>query len=197
VFLSLGTGNLITAYSTTQYSIPYSVQAVDSAGNGVNNVTITFTVASLGYLKGQRVFPMGATEWTTQDNTLAGDPDDYTLDGINGCKSEDVLGNGILEPGEDYNGNGKLDPGLVVSTDVGSAVTANGGSAAVNLIYPKDHAYYVAVKLIATATVTGTQSTSSTSFWLPALASDFSSATVEPPGPSSPYGIGTTCLNPN
>jgi hypothetical protein len=197
VFLSLGTGNLISAYSVTQYSIPYSVQAVDSAGNGVNNVTITFTVTSLGYLKGYRSFPTGGTEWITVGTTVAGDPDHYILDGIDGCKSEDLLDNGILEPGEDYNGNGKLDPGLVVSTDVGSAVTANGGSAAVNLIYPKDHAYYVAVQLTATATVTGTQSSSSTTFWLPGLASDFTSATVTPPGPASPYGIATTCLNPN
>jgi hypothetical protein len=195
VFLSLGTGNLINPFSTTQYGLPYTVQAVDAAGNGVNNVTVTFTVTSLGYIKGSR-FWSGST-WATQANTLGTDPYAYVLAGIDGCRTEDLAGNGVLEPGEDYNGNGKLDPGLVVSTDVGSAITANGGSAAVNLIYPRDHAYYVAVKLTATATVTGTQSSSSAVFWLQGLAADFNSQNIAPPGPTSPYGTATTCANPN
>jgi hypothetical protein len=197
VFLSLGTGNLITPFSNTQYSLPYTVQAIDSAGNGVNNVTITFTVTSLGYVKGYRMW--NGTQWATITNTKATDPYDYSLPGIylsTGCRSEDVNGNGILDPGEDYNNNGKLDPGLVVSTDVGSAVTANGGSAAVNLIYPRDHAYYVAVRLTATATVNGTQASTTTDFWLPGLAADFNTQTVAPPGPLSPYGTATTCANP-
>jgi hypothetical protein len=195
VFLSLGTGNLISDFSVTQYSLPYSVQAVDAGGNGVNNVTVTFNVTSLGYVKGQRFW--NSSTWATATNTLPGDPYAYILAGVNGCRTEDLLGNGILEPGEDYNNNGKLDPGLVVSTDVGSAVTANGGSAAVNLIYPKDHSYYVAVKLTVAATVNGTQSSSVASFWLPGLAADFSTETVAPPGPTSPYGTAATCANPN
>jgi hypothetical protein len=195
VFLSLGTGNTIAAFSATQYSLPYSVQAVDAAGNGVNNVPITFTVTSLGYVKGERVW--NGTLWITNSNTLASDQYVYIQANVDGCVSEDVNGNGILDPGEDYNTNGKLDPGLVVSTDVGSATTASGGSAAVNLIYPKDHAYYVAVRLTATATVSGTQSSTSAVFWLPGLAGDFNTQTTEPPGPTSPYGTATTCANPN
>ncbi len=195
VFLSLGTGNTLSPYSTTQYSLPYSIQAVDAAGNGVNNVPITFTVTSLGYVKGRRVW--NGTTYVTVSNTLAGDQYVYALSGIDGCVSEDINGNGILDPGEDYNTNGKLDPGLVVSTDVGTATTANGGSAAVNLIYPKDHAYYVAVELTATATVSGTQSSTSAVFWLPGLAADFNSQGTSPPGPTSPYGTAATCANPN
>jgi Bacterial Ig-like domain (group 1) len=195
VFLSLGTGNLINAFSTTQYGLPYSVQAVDSAGNGVNNVAVNFTVTSLGYIKGQRAW--NGTTWITVFNTVASDPYAYILNNIDGCRTEDVNGNGVLDPGEDYNLNGKLDPGLVVSTDVGSATTSNGGSATVNLIYPKDHAYYVAVELTATATVTGTQSSTSAVFWLPGLAADFNSQTVSPPGPTSPYGTAATCGNAN
>jgi hypothetical protein len=200
VFLSLGTGNTITALSSTQYELPFSAQAVDAAGNGVSNATVTFTVTSLSYVKGQRYW--NGTSWATQSNTAATDPDNYsavgvTLAGVPSCKSEDLNGNGVLDLGEDYNGNGKLDPGLVVSTDVGSAVTTTGGSASVNLIYPKDHAYYVAVKLTATATVTGTQSSTSAVFWLPGLAADFNTQTTAPPGPTSPYGTATTCANPN
>ncbi len=194
VFLSLGTGNLITEYSTTQYSIPYTVQAIDAAGNGVNNVAVTFTVTSLAYFKGYLTFPTGATSWGFQSTTASTDPDVYTPIGA-GCKSEDVNGNGILDTGEDYNQNGRLDPGLVVSSDVGSATTANGGTAAVNLIYPKDHAYYVYVRLTATGTVGGTQSSTSADFVLPGAAADYNTATIQPPGPVSPYGRATTCGN--
>ncbi len=195
VFLSLGTGNTISPYSATQYSQPWSVQAVDNAGNGVNNVPITFTVTSLGYGKGIRVW--NGTFWATDYAFTAGDPYAYILDGNNGCRSEDLAGNGILEPGEDYNGNGKLDPGLVANTDVASATTANGGSAGANLIYPKDHAFWVAVRLTATASVSGTQSSTSAVFWLQGLAADFDTQTTDPPGYISPYGIANSCANPN
>ena len=195
VFLSLGTGNTIIEFSSTQYEYPYTVQAIDSAGNGVNNVTVSFTVTSLGYFKGVDVW--NGTFWQPQYHTLSTDPDVYLLDGNAGCLSEDLLNNGIYVASEDYNDNGKLDPGLVVSTDVGSAVTANGGTAAVNLIYPKDHSWWVAVKLTATAIVSGNQSSASTSFILTGAAADFNSQSVPPPGPSSPYGIATTCKDPN
>ena len=199
VFLSLGTGNTLSPLNSTQYSQPWSVQAVDAAGNGVNNIPIVFSVTSLGYGKGSNVW--SGTEWVPQYNTLVSDPDAYVLNGLPGCQTEDKLGNGILEPGEDYNSNGKLDPGLVANTDVATATTANGGSASFNLIYPKDHAYWVAVRLTATATVSGTQSSSSAVFWLLGLASDYTSQTVEPPGLNSPYGIASpglkVCSNPN
>jgi len=203
VFLSLGTGNTIVALSQTQYELPYSVQAIDTAGNGVNGVQITLTVTSLGYGKGALVWfgqvwaPGAGSPPTAGFNTSAADPYDYTLFGYNGCRSEDVNNNGILDPGEDYNNNGKLDPGLVASTDVGSGTTANGGSLSFNLIYPKDHSYWTAVMLTATATVGGTQSSTSATFWLPGLADDYNSQSKAPPGQNSPYGQGNTCANPN
>ncbi|HEY6455132.1 MAG TPA: Ig-like domain-containing protein [Steroidobacteraceae bacterium] len=201
VFLSLGTGNLIDAYSTTQYGLAYSVQAVDANGAGVPNVPITFTVKSLGYAKG---FWNAGTPWTQHTTTLASDADDFSLNGIDGCQSEDLNGNGILDVSgggtEDYNGNGRLDPGLVVSTaEVApqSSTTGADGSAAVTLIYPRDHARWVAVELTATATVNGTQNSATATFWLPILAADIGTATVTPPGVNSPYGQAATCLNPN
>jgi hypothetical protein len=199
VFLSLGTGNTIVALNNTQYELPYSVQAIDSAGNGVNNVQITITVTSLAYGKGSLLYdghtwePEGKFAFTTS----SGDPYNFSLYGYNGCRSEDVNNNGILDPGEDYNGNGKLDPGLVASTDVGSGTTSSGGSLGFNLIYPKDHAYWVAVGLTAAAIVNGTQSSTTATFWLPGLAQDYSSQTTAPPGANSPYGQAATCADPN
>lgn len=197
VFLSLGTGNTIADLpgSTTQYELPYSVQAIDSAGDGVSGVTITYTITSLGYVKGQRVW--NGSIWATVSNTLSSDPDLYALAGVDGCLNEDVNNTGVYEVSEDYNKNGKLDPGLVASSDVSSGVTDSGGTTSLNIIYPKDHAYYVAVRLTATATVQGTQSSTSVDFWLPGLATDFTTETTEPPGPVSPYGEANTCINPN
>ena len=189
VFLSLGTGNTITALNTTQYELPYSVQAVDAAGNPVSGVQVTFTVDPLGYIKGDRIWDSAATTWITVSNTSASDTYVYALDGIDGCIAEN--------PSDPYNGYSQVWPGQVVSTDVTSATTGSDGTASVNLIYPKDHAYYVAVELTATAKVQGSQSSTSVSFWLPGLATDFNTQGTAPPGPYSPYGTANTCVSPN
>ena len=53
VFLSLGTGVKLTENaSDTQFSMPWVLQAVDSAGNPVNNVPVTLTIHSVAYYKG-------------------------------------------------------------------------------------------------------------------------------------------------
>jgi hypothetical protein len=219
VFLSLGTGNTISSLNATQYSMPYTVQAVDSAGNPVSGITVTFTVNSVGYIKGCRLWNLvgtcggnnpaasGTGAWEVASDTAGEEQADgaatyvssdfgYILDGGDGCASMDPDNNGILE--DDYNPPNKVIwPGQVVSTDVGSGVTATNGTATVNLIYPKDHAGYVAAELTATATVQGTASSTFQTFWLPVLAADVSSPTLEPPGPFSPYGMGALCSDAN
>jgi Bacterial Ig-like domain (group 1) len=209
VSLALGTGNQITALpNTTQYELPYTVQAVDSAGNPVSGVKVNFTVDSLGYIKGCRLWnsvtscvpfvstASGTGAWVAVSTTTSGDPEAFNLDGITGCLTEDANNDGI----EDNNYNNDINiifPGEVVSTDVTSATTDTSGTASVNLIYPKDHASYVAVQLTATATVQGTQSSTSVKFWLPVLAGDVQSTSSAPPGPYSPYGTASTCGSAN
>jgi hypothetical protein len=205
VFLSLGTGNTIAVYSPTQFLMPFTVQAVDASGNPVQNLAITFSVRSLGYSKG--VWTKG-TPWSQTWSTLLTDPDVFTLSGDPGCQTEDTNGNGVLDAGEDYNGNGVLDPGSVANTASlqgtfggvtlnQSSTTGADGTAGVSILYPQDHAAWVAVEVTASATVQGTQSSTSTKFWLPMLAADIASPSVSPPGQVSPYGVATTCLNPN
>lgn len=186
VFLSMGTGNTISAYSATQYQIPYSVQAIDNAGNSVANVTLSISATSISYVKGERTNPSG-NSWVVQPSTPQP------------CPTEDLPPrNGILDPGEDVNGNGKLDPGAVASVSPGTLTTDANGSYAFNLIYPKDHAEYVTITLTAVAAVQGTESSTSATFLLPALASDVNiAATALPVGPISPYGIATACSDPN
>jgi Bacterial Ig-like domain (group 1) len=198
VFLSLGTGNTIKAYSSTQYEMPYTVQAVDAAGNPVKGVTVTFTVNSVGYIKGCELWDAGAGTgtcafpntppssgtgaWAVVWQTPTDTADTYTLDGITGCKANAGVA-GV--------------PGEAVSTDVTSGVTGADGTAPVNLIYPKSVAWYVAATLTATATVQGTENSTKTTIWLPILAADVSAPNVAPPGPFSPYGIDNTCADTN
>lgn len=182
VFLSLGTGNSVTAPNNAQYFIDYAVQAIDAAGNALDGKQVVFNVESLDYMKG--VLFWNGTSYVVPSSAPV-------------CASEDVNHNGILDPGEDFNGNGKLDPGNVASVTPASVTTANGGTGLVKIYYPKDHALWVKVRLTATATVAGTQSSTSADFWLPGAASDYNQQAVAPPGATSPYGSAATCANPN
>lgn len=203
VFLSLGTGNKIFPYTTTQYALPYSVQAVDASGKGLSNVAISFSVKSVGYLEGLHLWDDANKVWATVSTTPSNDPHAFQgVQGVNGCQPAQVWElNGQITNQSNPPANSTLTtiPGLVVSTaELGpptltaqqSATTAADGSASVSLIYPKDHAYYVAVALTATATVQGTQSSTTAVFWIPGAAEDFSAQNTAPPGPTSPYGSG-------
>lgn len=186
VFLSLGTGNKISENTNkTQFIVPFVVQALDSAGNAVNGVNVTLTVHSLQYAKGGYLW--NGTQWEQDPPTV--------------CTSEDVNVNGVLDAGEDTSGtgnnNGRLDPGDVAATTPGTVTTASNGSADLQVIYPEDHALWVKARLTATATVQGTQTSTSSVFWLPMLADYLTSQTVFPPGYTSPYGVATTCTDPN
>jgi hypothetical protein len=186
VFLSLGTGNTISENAAkTQFIVPYTVQALDAAGNAVDGVTVTMSIRSEEYAKGH---------WTPGTPWFKNGGD------ITVCPNEDSDDDGILDPIEDAgasgNGNGKLDPGGVASTSLGTVVTAGGGSATINVTYPEDHATWVRVTLTAKAVVQGSESTATSSFWLPILASYIASPTVTPPGRISPYGDRLGCTDP-
>jgi Bacterial Ig-like domain (group 1) len=187
VHLSFGTGNQIVEYSTTQYEMPYTVQAADASNNGISNVTVTFSLQDVSYAPG--VMALNALKvWVPQ----------YSVPSPNFCPGPTTVQeyNGVINPTPPPAGVTPVAtqiPGAVATTDVGSAITGTGGSATVNLIYPKDHAYWVGVALTATATVAGTQNSATASFILPGVAADYSVPTVSPPGATSPYGQSTTC----
>jgi hypothetical protein len=185
VFLSLGTGNTISAFSSTQYELPYSVQAADASGAGLSGVTVTFSVQSIDYFMGKMVYT--SPLWSAVDSVPA----------PSNCPATQVweMNGTITSPAPNPTTGYVLTniPGSVATTDVSSAVTSAGGSAAVNLIYPKDHAYWASVALTATATVSGTQNSTTATFILPGLATDYSNQSIAPPGQISPYGQATTC----
>jgi hypothetical protein len=194
VQLSLGTGNQILEVGTTVFQMPFTVTAVDAGGNPVNGLTVTLSVHSVQYGKGFW-YPVatGTPAWaqgsgsTTTPNTFI-----YT------CANEDVDLTGIYSLTKDTNTNGVLDPGEIATVSPSTAQTAvvtdtagNKLAGSINLLvsYPEDHADWVEVQLVATATVAGTQSTATSTFWLKMLAAKLSDKTVSPPGQISPYGV--------
>jgi hypothetical protein len=75
----------------------------------------------------------------------------------------------------------------------GSVTTDNTGSASINVTYPEDHALWVQVLLTATSSVTGTQASTTSKFWLPMLASYITNIDQSPPGTIGPYGTNANC----
>jgi hypothetical protein len=214
VFLSLGTGSVVGEnQAKTQFVLPYVIQALDSGGNAVPGVSVTVTIHSFP----QALVPAplntdGSAAWAFSAYAKG----TWTLVGgglsCNGgmvgtsycqhitatCYNEDSNGSGVLQsPSEDVNGNGVLDPKDVAAVSPGTVTTDSTGTANINVTYPEDHAGWVHVLMTATATVSGTESSTSTQFWLPMLAQYVNSTTATPPGYLSPYGVASTCLDPN
>jgi hypothetical protein len=126
----------------------------------------------------------------------------YTWDALNklwvqtvtaSCKNEDLNLNGTLDGAgtlltEDKNGNGSLDP-VGVATVNATATTANGFAIAA-ITYSKQWANWVQDDLEARAGTVGNDPPSVVTLVLPGVATDYTTATIAPPGQPSPYGWG-------
>jgi hypothetical protein len=178
------------------YQITYSVFAVDSGGAALANIPVTLAVLPVAYGKGVMACVGAATNWSPAYSTSINDA--FAYNGTAMCRNEDTdyTGNINSTPGKDYNGNGKLDPGNVAVVSPSSGVTNASGRLDVTITYPRDHSYWVMVSLIASTTVQGTQSSTTSTFVLQGAITDYA-CTTGPPGPTSPYGIAATCANPN
>jgi hypothetical protein len=207
VFLSLGTGNTIDVTVASIYQIVYSVFAVDASGAALANVPITVSVLPVAYGKGWFAGCPGGTNWSPLYSTTTNDPGSYSAMKL--CKNEDTDYTGNINSlvGKDYNANGKLDPGNIAVVSPGSGSTDSTGRLAVTVTYPRDHAYWVRVKLVAKTIVNGTESSTSSEWTLQGVNTDYA-CSVAPPGPlgqdpsgnsviTSPYGVQNTCANPN
>ena len=216
VGLSFGTGNTVdTSQGTAIYQVTYTVLAVDSHGAPLPNQPISFSVLPVAYGKGKMTGCPGGQNWVPTYNTLTTDTHAYR--GQTMCTNEDTDYTGNIAsldsgtPGtctnllnsqtitshvKDYNCNGVLDPGSVATAAPISGNTDANGRLDVKVTYPRDHAYWTEVQLIASTTVQGTQSSTSVTFVLLGAISDYACAT-SPPGFISPYGQAATCANPN
>ncbi|MEI6545560.1 MAG: Ig-like domain-containing protein, partial [Burkholderiales bacterium] len=201
----IGTGNEIEKIDSTKNGVPYTVIVSDSSGNPVKDVLIQASLVPLVYFKG-RYWWNNVDQWL-KTNPVTGEVTNYQ------CANEDTNGNGQLDPaqgatlGEDDpangigNGDTLLTPGnpAVVAFNTGfeTGKTNALGYLDMRVIYPREYATWLQVRLRVTAVVAGTEGVGTATFTLPGIAGDYTSATVAPPGVFSPYGKASVCTNPN
>jgi hypothetical protein len=200
----IGTGNEIEKIDTTKNGVPYTVIVSDSSGNPVKDVLIQASLVPLLYFKGFYLWN-GVDQWEKRD------PGTGVVNNQQ-CANEDTNGNGQLDPaqgatlGEDDpnntigNGDGLLTPGnpAVVAFNTGfeNGKTNALGYLDMRVIYPRNFATWLQVRLRVTAVVAGTEGVGTNTIILPGVAGDYTSATVAPPGVRSPYGVAATCTDP-
>lgn len=190
VFLSLGTGNLVSESTDhTEITSPWIVRAIDASGHAIPSQPVSVSVTSTYYYKGYYTVPS------------SGDESHYVPQYTAQCASEDVHNNGILDPNYDLNGNGKLDPGLVaavVATTPGNQ-TDSTGAYSFGVSYPANYCNWTQVKITAAAVVNGTQNQTETVVILPCVNTDLVVGGTYPPpgGLSSRFGTDSLCTDIN
>jgi hypothetical protein len=174
------------SYNQTAYTTPMTVQVADSNGNPVPGGTVVSlsvwpTDYSLGTWVGtDKCVPVRIDPLPSVDSDLDGSS---TNDFI--YPNEDANENLVLDTGEDK--APKLDGSLTPANSTAgtlpsSIVTDANGLASFNLIYLKQYAAWIGVRVRATALVQGTEATGNLFFTLPWLKAD-SDACVLPHSP--------------
>lgn len=183
VSISIGMATRIESPNNATYRYSGAVQVADAAGNPVAGKTVTLQLDTESYDKGYRDIDGIATSSVNAGISTFGV---FVLNGFLSCGNEDLNRNGLLDTSDvDVNGNGTLEPGTP-ATITPSVTTDSDGNASFDVVYPKDYADWVNVKITASVQVSGTESAKSTRFLLPMSSGDAAS----PPGVVSPYGTG-------
>lgn len=196
LFIALGTNNDIQSANppfNTAYKKNWVVYVTDANGVAVSGVSVTMNLEPVFYLKGQMKWV--APAWTT-DRSKISDLEYAAGYGALACPNEDLNFNGVLDAGEDTNGNNVLEPGQKVTIAPGVVVTDSSGRANVEITYAESYAPWIDLKLVARASVDGTESVTSQRYVLGISAEDVSSEAVPPAGVVSPFGIGRSCAIP-
>ena len=173
LFIALGTGNTITNLDPQTYRKDWVAYVTDSNGIPVNGATLTIKAIPTE-------FRVGSLVWDGQTWTYANP--------LWQCRNEDRNGNGVLDLGEDDNGDGVLWPGNVIAVSPGNIQTSN-GRATISLTYAESYVPWVRLRLTASATVSGTESSTSVEFLVSGAAEDFGSVSNPPAGVRSPFGV--------
>jgi hypothetical protein len=196
VFITINVGNTITNLDPNTYAKPFSVFVTDANGAALVSQPIVLSVIATQYRKGRLAYD--GTNWSYQPAAAATSTTAaVTASPTATCLNEDSNANGILDANEDTNGNGRLTPGGVVAVSAGTVTTDATGVATFNLLYGEQYVPWINSLITARATVAGTESSSTFAFASSGSADDFTSASVPPAGTTSPFGVATTCTNPN
>jgi len=175
----------------TTYNREFSVYVTDANGVAVGNQTVVISVVPEEYYKG--ALSWDSKQWSNT-RTARGDAFDSPT-AI--CPNEDVNRDGVLSQGEDVNGNGQLTPGNIVVAAPGVVTTDSAGRARFDLQYGEQFAWWSTVRITARASVAGTESKQSIRHFLWALTADVTNETSPPANSRSPFGLATSCTDPN
>ncbi len=192
LFVRLGTGNNVAKVGATQYNKQYVVMVTDASGNAVANESVDISINPERYAKGYWVVDV--------DKWVRYDPNNGNQSTVTDtCPNEDVNENGILDPGEDINSNGTLEPGNIAAAPA-SVITGADGTFEFDILYAREYAEWVEVRLTASTQVAGTESSDTVVFWLPIAAEDTNDTETALPGVNSPFGTqggfdGSGCYN--
>jgi hypothetical protein len=213
--ITIGTGNTLFEIGTALYAKEWVILVKDGVGNAVPNSNVQVSLRSTQYRKGYLVLPPEDSELSGWQQLVT------TLPGESACLDEDTNRNGILDIGlgEDYNGSGQIEAGgdaLVAAVDADASagspcslnstgaqgsnanVTTNSqGIARVCTYYPQSYAMWLEVEIGAQASVSGTEFSAQQDYWLEVLADDVDNENESPPNLISPYGIGSSCADPD
>lgn len=201
--ITLAPANTIISLNDLQYQDPFVLQITDVNGNPAPSSQVTITLVPTRYIKGSYIAqdtssPADGTldEWVSVSNII--------------CQTEDVNNNGFLEAGEDINNNASLEPTNPATVTAhpnltptfsgidGSLITDENGFGYFVLTYPKSEGNWVTVKLTASTSVSGTESTETYEYTLPVADADVSNIDISPPGGvTGKYGSAADCTNPN
>jgi len=212
--IQLGSANDLYKLSNIQYQWPFVVQVTDIDGNPVSGSNVSVRVIPTGYTKGEYIK-------VDENGYLPNDPLDpegtsqpafrWAADISEECPAEDTNLNGILDAGEDLNNSGVLEPSnpATLTADPNYTPTLNPltnkittddlGFGYFTITYPESVASWASVRITATASVSGTESTQSLDVDLAATLNDLQEIDILPPGGSisSPYGTVADCTDPN
>jgi len=187
--VTIGTNELIIVNELT-YVKKFVVSVADSAGVAKPDVNLVVSLDLPTYRKG--VNSLGTTSWFKSGPLPSGDA------AI--CPNEDVNRNGVLENGEDTNGDGQLwprKPDVIVS--LLQSKTGADGTAELQITYAKDHGTWV--DALITVSASGVGGTEGRASYLvapvPVDAASLNNKQIAPAYVVSPYGVSSSCTNPN
>jgi len=186
LFITIGFGNTISNLNETTYSKEFSVYVTDANGVAVGNQGVVISVVPEVYYKGS--LAVSTESWYVRDRDANGLP-------LTVCANEDQNRDGVLSLGEDTNGNLQLTPGNVVVAAPGLVTTDSAGRAKFDLQYGEQFAWWVTVRITASASVAGTESKQSILHYLPMRADDATNVRVTPANHPSPFGRSTSCTD--
>jgi hypothetical protein len=199
LFITLGAGNELDEPNVTDYLLGYSIFVSDVDSAAIANVELTVSAIPNNYYKGLWLPLYNGGEfdiWRAVGFGSTTKPDIRSELPLTKCPNEDINFNGILDAGEDTNKDGTLTPGNVVAIS-GNQTTDENGQSTIRINYPQSYAQWVDIRLVVSAKVTGSESSTQAIFTLPVLESDIDTERRTPPlqgvGYSGPFGFSPDC----